>query len=185
MIQTYVKTKNSAKETSYQGANIVQYSDGKSIGDKDNSTVDKISLHSAVEIGDLSMITRLLSEGADLNAIDQHGWTPLHYAVHSGDVDLVRFLRYQGADYDINDCEGPVSDTFRCGSTELVQYFIDEEGVDHMTADERGLTLFGQAVVGGNLGTIEYLVTRKGSTYDGNNLLEIAILCGHLDVVEY
>ncbi|MGL9762735.1 MAG: ankyrin repeat domain-containing protein [Wolbachia sp.] len=88
------------------------------MGDKDNSTVDKISLHSAVEIGDLSLITRLLSEGSDLNAIDQHGWTPLHYAVHSGDVDLVRFLRYQGADYDIKDCEGQVSYTFRCGSTE-------------------------------------------------------------------
>ncbi|MGL9762826.1 MAG: ankyrin repeat domain-containing protein [Wolbachia sp.] len=29
------------------------------------------------------------------------------------------------------------------------------------------------------------MVTLKGSTYDGNNLLEIAILCGHLDVVEY
>ncbi|MGL9682089.1 MAG: hypothetical protein ACR5K2_03915 [Wolbachia sp.] len=55
---------------SYQGANIAQYSDGKSIGDKDNSTVDKISLHSAVEIGNLSLIARLLCEGTDLNAID-------------------------------------------------------------------------------------------------------------------
>ncbi|MGL9682088.1 MAG: hypothetical protein ACR5K2_03910 [Wolbachia sp.] len=54
-----------------------------------------------------------------------------------------------------------MSDTFRCGSTELVQCFIDEECVDHMIIDERGLTLFGQAVIGGNLGTIEYLVSRK------------------------
>ncbi|WP_370273038.1 ankyrin repeat domain-containing protein [Wolbachia endosymbiont of Oedothorax gibbosus] len=33
--------------------------------------------------------------------------------------------------------------------------------------------------------TIKYLMSRKDVTYDCNDLLEIAILNGHLDVVEY
>ncbi|WP_341816501.1 ankyrin repeat domain-containing protein [Wolbachia endosymbiont (group A) of Agelastica alni] len=175
MSEIYIETNNSAKETS---ANIVQYHNSKSI--EDTNTVD--NLHSAVKIGDLSLITRLIHEGADLNARDEYGQTPLHSAVHSRNVDVVRCL---GANYDINEWDGPVSCAFQHGYVELVRYFIEEVGIDPMTANERGCTLIGQAVMGGDLYTIEYLLNRKGAVYDGSNLLGIAIACDHLHVVKY
>jgi len=43
-------------------------------------------LHYAAEYGDTKAIRWLISQGADVNRKDSHGWTPLHYAV---DLDVV------------------------------------------------------------------------------------------------
>ncbi|WP_375603618.1 ankyrin repeat domain-containing protein [Wolbachia endosymbiont of Anurida maritima] len=144
-------------------------------------------LHLAVEEGNLEAVKHLIEKGADLNAPDKHGWTPLYYAVYSGNIDVVRFLIDQGADYNITDNEGtPVYYAFQYGHVRIVKYFVEEKSIDPMAPiNEYGSTLFGQAVVGGDLDTIKYLMSRKDVTYDGNDLLEIAILNGHLDVVKY
>lgn len=109
----------------------------------------------------------------------------MYYAVYSGNIDVVRFLIDQGADYNITDGEGsPVYYAFEYGYVRIVKYFVEEHGIDLMTVNECG-TLFGRAIVSGDLDTIEYLMSRKDVTYDCNDLLEIVILCSHLDVVEY
>jgi ankyrin repeat protein len=36
--------------------------------------------------------------GADVNARDHNGYTPLHHAASRGDVDLIRYLVSKGAD---------------------------------------------------------------------------------------
>ncbi|MDR1139111.1 MAG: ankyrin repeat domain-containing protein [Rickettsiales bacterium] len=152
--------------------------------EQNTNTAQHLNVKDASIVGKTSLAT----EKDLLNAQDENGWTPLHHAVHSGDIDLVKSLISRGADLSItNYCakDTPVSHTFKRGPVKLVRYFVEVLGIDPMTADERGLTLFGQAVVGGNLDIIKYLMNRKGSTYDGNNLLEIAILCGHLGVVGY
>ena len=35
--------------------------------------------------------------GADINAKDKDGWTPLHFAVNFGDVEIVKFMLNNGA----------------------------------------------------------------------------------------
>ena len=46
---------------------------------------------------------RLLAAGADPNAKDRDGWTPLHHAVEfSGDVEIIQVLPATGAYHDID-----------------------------------------------------------------------------------
>lgn len=57
------------------------------------------ALHSAVADGGDPRIARVLvAAGADVNARQRHGWTPLHGAADSGDRGLVELLLQRGAD---------------------------------------------------------------------------------------
>lgn len=64
------------------------------------------ALHSAVAAGEtgaarttvVRMATQLLECGADVNARQEGGFTPLHAAAQSGDAELARLLLDQGAD---------------------------------------------------------------------------------------
>ncbi|MFP3020789.1 ankyrin repeat domain-containing protein [Wolbachia endosymbiont (group A) of Pogonocherus hispidulus] len=182
MTKKYVEKKDNVKETSNQDKRL--YAMARHLHGKFNPPD---TLHSAAEKGDFYLTVYILSKGADLNAQDECNWTPLHYAVYSGNVDIVRFLINQGANYNITDNEGtPVYYAFQYGHVRIVKYFIEEKGIDPMAPiNEYGSTLFGEAIVGGGLDTIEYLMSRKDVTYDCSDLLKMAISNGHLDVVEY
>lgn len=57
------------------------------------------ALHSAVaDKGDAESALALIAAGADPNARQQHGWTPLHGAAASGDRAVVEALLAAGAD---------------------------------------------------------------------------------------
>lgn len=182
MTKKYVEKKDNVKETSNQDKRL--YAMARHLHGKFNPPD---TLHSAAEKGDFYLTLYILSKGADLNAQDECNWTPLHHAVYSGNVDIVRFLINQGANYNITDNEGtPVYYAFQYGHVRIVKYFIEEKGIDPMAPiNEYGSTLFGEAIVGGDLDTIEYLMSRKDVTYDCSDLLEMAISNGHLDVVEH
>ena len=65
----------------------VRLEDG-SMGSLDNVT----PLHIAVNTGDVEIVTLLLSAGADPEAEDSLGMTPLDYAVRREDEDLIELL---------------------------------------------------------------------------------------------
>ena len=65
------------------------------------------ALHSAVaDGGDPRIAKALVAAGADVNAKQRHGWTPLHGAAHSGDRELVELLLARGADPEVKHQEG-------------------------------------------------------------------------------
>ena len=57
-----------------------------------------ISLHEAAACGLRDFIDKKLSEGADINALNQDGRTPLHQAVFTENVETIEYLIDRGAD---------------------------------------------------------------------------------------
>jgi len=60
-------------------------------------------LHRAASDGNLGEMSRLVSEGFDLNAFDDSSRAPLHCAVEEGQYEAVRLLLDLGADVDRNE----------------------------------------------------------------------------------
>ncbi|OGV74068.1 MAG: hypothetical protein A3K19_04585 [Lentisphaerae bacterium RIFOXYB12_FULL_65_16] len=57
-----------------------------------------VDLHTAVEAGDLEAIRRLVKDGADINAANKKGQTPLDVAVETNRAETCRLLLELGAD---------------------------------------------------------------------------------------
>jgi ankyrin repeat protein len=64
---------------------------------------EREQLHFASGDGDLQAVKRLLQQGADPNAFDDLGWTPLIHAAKRGHLDVVRCLLAAGAKVDARD----------------------------------------------------------------------------------
>jgi uncharacterized protein len=52
----------------------------------------------ATEAGDIGQMEALLAKGAEVNARNAYGWTPLHVAAAGGDPAVVAVLLKHGAD---------------------------------------------------------------------------------------
>ena len=63
-------------------------------------------LHYAARDGDLMVVQKLVSLGADVNLQDKHGWTPLHFAAQARSEDVAAFLLAHGASVDLEDSHG-------------------------------------------------------------------------------
>ncbi len=61
------------------------------------------SIHVAAAEGKRDALTHLLSKGADMNALDEQGRTPLMLAVEADQDEIVRLLLFLGADTTIKD----------------------------------------------------------------------------------
>jgi ankyrin repeat protein len=75
---------------------------------------DREQLHAAAGDGDLESVKRLLHQGADPNAFDDLGWTPLIHAAKRGHLDVVTCLLAAGAAVDARE-------EARAGNTALAE----------------------------------------------------------------
>lgn len=60
----------------------------------------------AARIGGVMKVMELLVDGADLNAMDYHGGTPLHYAALMGNADVAELLIKHGANPNAKNKDG-------------------------------------------------------------------------------
>jgi ankyrin repeat protein len=58
------------------------------------------AIHAAAASGSLSIVRALIEAGADVNAPQEKGFTPLHEAAATGKLELVRILLDHGASPD-------------------------------------------------------------------------------------
>jgi cytohesin len=89
--------------------------------------------------GDLIKVKTALEKGANPNAKDNIGWTPLHWAAHKGRVEIVELLLERGANPNAKDNIGwtPLYRAAYCGHVEIVMILL-EHGADPRIADNGG-----------------------------------------------
>ena len=80
------------------------------------------------------MARLLVSElGANVNARDIDGWTPLHQAAENGHVEMARLLVSElGADVNARDCSGwtPLHLAAENGHVEMARLLVSEFGAE-------------------------------------------------------
>jgi hypothetical protein len=95
----------------------------------------------AVMSGDAPKVKELLSKGANVNARDENGQTPLHWAAIHGRVDVARLLLEHGADVNARDENGqtPLRWAAIHGHVDVARLLLDH-GADPSIRDRDGRT---------------------------------------------
>jgi ankyrin repeat protein len=88
-------------------------------------------LFSAVDSSNFEGVRKALVAGADVNAQNSYGFTPLNNASAKGNLDLIRLLIDNGANISMTDGRGwtPLHEAAFQGQLHVAEYFIGK-GVD-------------------------------------------------------
>lgn len=101
-------------------------------------------LHRASVDYRLANTRHLVDSGADVNAADDDGFTPLHFAVNADSVEIVRYLLDSGADLERANNKGETPLNVAVGNTtsgagEIIQ-FLRDRGADPYRPANNGLS---------------------------------------------
>lgn len=144
-----------------------------------------------IKHGDEAVIKKLLDMGADVNALDTEGKTPLHEAILQGNAQIVEFLLKNGANVHIktNNGEGPLITAVLCGDADIISILL-KCGAHLASSDHTPIVDIMMAAIKNR--TINKLESLKmaGANFDVQDELyqtplHKAVLCNSQDAVEY
>lgn len=147
-------------------------------------------LHQAVKNDDLAAVQSLLSQGLDIEAKDNFGWTPLFEAVWFAGYEMIEFLVDQGADVNARDRDGGTTLHLaaRALNPDVVHLFL-AHGADLDAVDEERRTALHVAVENGYLPVVQSLVEGGAEINSLDNLGQspatLAMLDNKRKVVAY
>ena len=100
---------------------------------------DLSGLHMAACIGNLARVKSHMEQGADVDAKDELGWTPLYWAASLGRTEVARFLIDKGADVRTGATDGGTAlhQAAQAGDWELVELMLSK-GADVNAKTKRG-----------------------------------------------
>jgi ankyrin repeat protein len=154
-----------------------------------NAATSQPSLHKAAEQNDIALVKSLLEKGANVNAPDQLGWSPLHYAAYRGHKQAAELLLNNGALVNAkasNDVR-PLHLAAEQGQTALAELLLGK-GADVNARQVQGWTPLGLAAQNGHLETVKLLLDKgadvNSKSKSGLTPLHTAVSKGCREVVE-
>jgi ankyrin repeat protein len=144
----------------------------------------------AAEENNLPEVSRLLSVGADVNAEDRYGNTPLHLACTNGIVQVVVELLQHGSDVDAKDNGDWTPLHYACykGHVVVVQALLSR-GANTELKDREGDTPLHMASLTDHLAVVKVLLAAGANILAANNLgrlpIHYAVSIGHSAVAKY
>ncbi|SVB74620.1 uncharacterized protein METZ01_LOCUS227474 [marine metagenome] len=148
-----------------------------------------ISIHDAAKAGNIEAVKQHLAAGADVNAKNEGGLTPLHPAAYEGHMEIVELLIAKGADVNTKDVDGLTSLHFAAsnGHKDVVELLI-AEGADVNAKAADGEMPLHRATVYGNKEIVELLIANdayvKAENKYGGTPLHEATMVGHKEIAE-
>jgi len=148
------------------------------------------SLLQAAADGNIAQVKSLLSKGAEINARDERGLTPLHHAASRGHNDIVDLLISKGADTNSKDKWGytPLYYAIWYENKDIVKLLITK-GADVNLKPEKGYPPLHYAVWNEDIDTVKLLVA-NGAKFDMKDQDGWTAFCyaaaqGNRDIVEF
>jgi uncharacterized protein len=124
------------------------------------------TLAGLIQAGNRDAALKMIAAGADVNAAQGDGSTPLHWAVYKVDADLARALLARGAKPDVMNSYGssPLAEAVKVANARLVEMLLDA-GSNVEMPNQEGQTALMLAARAGSLDVAELLV-RRGADVD-------------------
>lgn len=137
-------------------------------------------LHHAAGFGTLDTMTALVDAGAEVNAKNKRGSTPLHWAIH--DEAKVRLLLVRGAAVNVKQVEGrtPLLQAASLGNGNSILRLLLERGADSNVATLNGQTPLMAAAIRGDTEALRLLIDAKANVNARNGAGESALMLLHL-----
>jgi ankyrin repeat protein len=151
----------------------------------------QMPLHVAVGNGLLEVVQLIIGQGANINAQDNNGWTPLHQIINTSpefndeNLDIMRVLLDNSADVEAsdNDHTTPLCQAARNGQLAAAQLLVEHSAMVGRK-DRSGSTPLHYASSGGSPDIIRLLLEHGAdiqvSNYNRNTPLHLAALRGGL-----
>ena len=141
----------------------------------------RLSLHTCAEKGHLNVARALIEAGADVNAKDNEGLTPLYMCALGGHLEVARALIEAGADVNAKKDNGvtPLHMCAYTGHLEVSRALI-EKGADVNAKEDDGVTPLYVCTQEGHLeGHLEVAraLIKAGSNFNGLSSEQVADLC--------
>lgn len=147
-------------------------------------------IRDALANGNLDMVRFLISRGANLDVVDQSGWTPIYYGVRDGSLEVVKELADCGADIStVRNGDGLLHIAVMTGRQEKMTRLLIDLGVNWATKDSQGRTPLHLAAASGNLEVVRLLADCMGdlAALDGqvDSLIQAARSSGKVEVLGF
>jgi len=115
----------------------------------------------AVIDGNLDVVKLTLSRGAEINAKDEHGWTPLFHAIKHGELEIASYLLENGAEVNLISFLGttPLRLASAQGDIDMFKLLLTKGADANLTGDDGYTPLHRAAEDSKNVEVVRMLIS--------------------------